>query len=87
MPSTSWPRRAAATRIPTLPDFIRRDLRLVPGAGNISSSWAHGLHAMGRLQLLLAMLMYLSEAGLGAVRWWASRPPCWPRRPGPAASA
>ncbi|MFO1074543.1 MAG: glucans biosynthesis glucosyltransferase MdoH [Geminicoccaceae bacterium] len=46
---------------PTLPDFIRRDLRWCQG------NWQYlgllgrpGLHAMGRLQLLLAMLMYLS---------------------------
>ena len=46
---------------PTLPDFIKRDLRWCQG------NWQYlrllgrpGLHAMGRLQLWLAILMYVS---------------------------
>lgn len=46
---------------PTLPDFVKRDLRWCQG------NWQYlrlvgqpGLHAMGRLQLWLAILMYVS---------------------------
>jgi membrane glycosyltransferase len=46
---------------PTLPDFMKRDLRWCHGNMQyVALVGRQGLHAMGRLQLLLAILMYAS---------------------------
>lgn len=46
---------------PTLSDFVKRDLRWCQGNWQYLHLLARpGLHAMGRLQLLLAILMYVS---------------------------